>query len=1600
MPINPLNMSEIKYEQRDLFLDVRLVSIGINDTQNRDESGFIEADDFTGKSSFNVGFFKDGTGFGITNINISINPSLQPIVDIEFKDLYGKTVFNQEDLVGTNSEKINYKALFAWPPPKFEFTFKGYLGQPITWILNMKSTSTTYNSEDGSYTIKAVFIPNQWGMFADIPFLYLYAAKKLRADALNSKKSSPEINNTDDYKRKTQSIIDLMFSGKKVEKIRQQKTKEYDKIVSSLNSLKIDPIGAIIAGNISIKENNVINSKVPNRGGIEKFLDITIKLPKDDIYKQEEFEIISYLKALPTEERQLENIRIKAATVEKPSEKTLSKDTLKSNANILNGIIDSNLELIENAINAILFSKNEEEIKKLTISEIFSQIAKDAAYIMGYILDAGEQGYLNNIEERTKDEEVENIIGLYYPMKFETIKGEGDTEDIQKQVPVKGYGTEEFEKSFINDFITAITYGISESKKLQNQADNLGDNKIKHRINNIELISENPFTNIIDWKEIASIIMKRASVAGYITQSADPNNPGDYKDYSFSNPTAFTVGRQNGAEEMRQLADNDLTNIEDSFLNSLEPEALEELKGFCSFWLNLISDADGEECDGISFFNLKWFGGNAPLSGFDEYSLNRKIIIMNPGIARLASNSSTLDLINRRWSEGKKIFSYGSDVATALEQQGVLNIFKNEIDLTSGKGALYRDAGFKAYTVEQYLEKFIGPNYIFNGRSTAQAKNGVPFVRPTLNATFSFYDTLSYVIHYNGLCFVHSVSSNYDSTDVTASDVAEVIFNPIAAIQAAYDVAVDGLSKYEWLVFSDLKDIETINELKPASNQSDGELRNLKEAEKTESVEAYKPQGIISIDSYEVYEDLENPAGGKKVSPSVNFLNETSSTTQQLLDYNWCKSQLTLPAPNNIVIIGKFDVLFQQMPAVRRGDLIGDISFTKKLVGSSEDITYESYLTQISNSIFGTAPIDKSKTIDVNQNQISFVPYGQTWDDLDDSTPTGNFFDTNQYAISTRVFLRQFCYQLLAKINKIEDENNALFGQILGKAGDSEDLIYQQMHNLFHQWHILSMQDSKRVNQPGNPSVLTPNLANKLQEIYSKNNKSLKVDKINLNNGKDVGGGFRYDYPLQIMKTDGEPIINVADSIINLDHLYQAKADTTVLNMFQQLTSKNNFTFFPIPGNSNFFNIKEIFSPESRIYNPPIGNYFQILFQPTPESRTLTAVESIPISLKKNMDNFVVEAFPVSFGDPTNNIIKSINLSTDEDKVSAESIVSLQKIVDNDNSNKTVSKDCSTLSILEGRSYTAKLDTMGNAQISPMQFFYLQNNRIFSGLYQIKKVEHTITPNDMITSFEGIKISYGNNTYGGIHPVTLQDYRDAVKIYKEAPMEKSVSFSGYGNYESTTAASNPPVNYSNPTSTIQNALNSNGVVYNPPLNSSSMKEVLKSAGYQENSFEFIIAMAIGAKEGYKKGSNNRPSRNNNPGNLAGSNFKSIDSNVQLEPPNSKGERKFAKFSKPEYGAKALIETKVKKWANGDYVGTVVNGPSKSSDEYRKKWNVPDSLKGIANKKVPLTIEQFFYIYAPPSDGNDTEHYIESVVNSLKKSFSNISRLSKMKDFLK
>jgi len=1361
MPIIQVEELDLNINSRDLFLDVKLVSIDINDAFGRDESsGFINENDFTGKQTFNIGFFKEGAGFGITNIKITTNTSLQPLAEIEFKDLYGKTVF------GENDDNINYKALFAWPPPKFELTFKGYLGKPVTWIISMKSISTSYNPQDGSYIIKTVFVPNQWGMFGDIPFLYLLAAKKLRADALGLRRSSGQQMNEDEYKRKSQSIIDLMYIGKKIENKKEQKTKEYDKIVESLSSLKRDPLGGIIGGFLSIGGDSEIKSEVSDKGEIIGFEKLKVKLPPDKVYEGSEEDIMLYLRTLPLHYRNIENYRIKIATLggndgllttSNPNDSQIQK--LKETSKLLDGKIDKNLELIKTAIKAKIFLNNSEEIKKLTISEIFNQISKDTAYIMGYILDAGEQGYFNHQKEREEAEKNNKIIGLYYPLQFEPTSQDEENKDSSIQVPAKGYGTEEFEKAFIENFITAISYGITQNRVLQEENDNPIDDKIIHRVNNIELISKNPFLNKTDWKEIASIIMKRAGIAGYLTQSDDPNNPGDYGD----DYLLFPSGRANSPEQIRQLAKNDVNNITTQILSQLDNESLEELKDFCIFWMNAISDTTGNTSNDVAFSDLKWFGGNAKLSGEDEYSLNRKIVILNPGISSLANNSSTLKLISSKWSVSNRIFSANSDVALLLKQQGVLNTSKNEIDLTSGKGALYKDAGFKAYTIEQYLEKFIGPNYIFNGRSTAQAKNGVSALKPTLNSTSSFYDTKSFIIHYNGLCFTHCVSDNLSSviSEVTNTNIGTTYVNLLTGdafsnpIQT-FNTYTGGLSKYEWLIFSEKVDTQLINEFQPTINKTDSELNNLSEEKKQESAESLKPKGIVKITSLTVPVNNSEPQGEKKIHPGIDFIN-LYANSNQLLDFNWCKSQKILPGKRNVVIENKTDVLNKPIPAVLRQDLTGNINFNR--------------------TIIDTPTVDYKK-INIKENQISLVAYAQTWSDLDDPTPTGGLFDDNDFSLSSRVFLRQFCSDLKNSIFKIQDETNRVFSQILGKGGDYQDLMYQQMNTLFHQWQTLAAPKGTRLNQPNNPSTLSPNVANVLQDIFSKTHNSKCSDIPKINNGQDEGGGFRYDYPLQKI---GDTKINVADSLINIESLYNANASTTVLNIYQQLCEKNNFMFFPIAGNAKYCSINDIFKPYSNFNNPSIGNFFQVLFQPTPENRAFnTSNEKIS---KIDREKFTVDAFGVTFGSVKNKIITNVTFETDESKVNAESIVNLQRIVDNENNNKSVTTDCSLLSVYEGRSYTAKLETLGNAQISPLQYFYIKNNSIFDGLYQISKVNHNITPNDMETDFEGVRLRCTSSGYGGVVPFTLQDYKNAVNVIKEAPLESDISKQDVSKFE-------------------------------------------------------------------------------------------------------------------------------------------------------------------------------------------------------------------------
>lgn len=1370
MPVIPENIADLQFDERDLYLDVRLTTISNEGAVVTDpDTGFISSvEDFTGLPTFKTGFFRRQIGFGITNVKIETNTSLQPIVEIEFKDLFGKTVFGET--YDVDADGVNYAALFQWPPPKFVFTFKGYLGAPVTWLLNMKTTSTQYNSDDGSYTIKATFVPNQWGMFADIPFLYLYAAKKLRADRLDTSIGK----DSKTYIEATESIIDLMYIGKTIEVETSNLTKEYDEIVAKLQLLKRDPIQGVVSGELTFNTDggeNVISSKVPGRGEIPDFVPIKLTKPKDNAYTEDDEILIPALKNLSPSLRNIENWKVKIASTPGSNvigfgSNKLPKfgstvtpadiDRLKTESRKLNPIIDSNLEIIDNAIKANLYKENKDELKKLTISEVFSRIARDTAYIMGYIIDAGEQGYLNNVDERNEAEENETI-GRYYPMIFD--KPKDGTKDLGNQIPAKGLGTENFEKKFVNDFITAISFGIAENRALQKEADTGADKTIKHIINNMEIGTDNPYIGQDDWSMIASIMVKRAGIAGFLTQSFNPALPGNLEP---NGDTQFYFGdykKNQDFDKIRSLASADLANITDVVLAQLDTEGLQKLKEFCIAIRGWIQSPNGE-LNATRMWN------------FGPSGIMRRGIVINPGLAALTTSA-----------QGKRIVNFLRDgfpdvrVITYSSMKSKLGSFydnkNNVINTTNALGTELKNAGVIMYTFEEVFGNLIGSEKAFFGQTTKQ-KNGEKgedgktrktYVSPTWGNGMDFKTSLGSWVGMNGVVFAHTAPPS----------------------TPAYGSLDEG-NFTEYVVFSDSGDVSRVSGalenpgLVPTATGDEEEEDEQKDNEPVEDEVAK----IITLDSSKVPEDPQKPDGTKVINSFLLFFNKRlagytggapgmlwgdssefagDGVRYSLYDYKKASSVDTRSAvdiyfrPNTFAWRQYFGPTGDKSD--RDGGAQGNwLNIEQKPVVIAPYAQYPS--RDETNQSF--TPIAGGLMVKENK-----APYGST---RNKNNPISKFNDEGDYSSMALTFLRKLALGLLPKIQKIQDEVDKVFGQILGKAGEHEDLIYKQMHTLFHQWQILGgKSDGSRINQQGDPATLTPNVAIEMQNIYGRQVPASKTPSSReRNNGSVLGGGFRYDYPLQAV---GASKIKVKDALISLAPLYSAKANTTTLNMFQQLCTKNNFMFFPICGNARYDKVTDIFEPHEMM-GPKIGNFFQVMFQPTPESRTLVANDTErKQSSVKDLRTFEVQAFPVAFGDPTNKIIKNVQVSTDENKVTAESIVNLQAIVDNENKNKTVTTDCSLLSVFEGRSYKAGVETIGNSQISPLQFFFLENHTIFTGLYQIIKVSHKITPNDMTTDLSGIKMRYGGNSYGGVLPITLQDFEDAAGISKEAPLEKA-----------------------------------------------------------------------------------------------------------------------------------------------------------------------------------------------------------------------------------
>lgn len=151
------------------------------DKKNKDYFTTEWSDYFT--SNAEQGSFFDPETFGISNIDVTHNASLTPIIKIEFIDVQGRTLLERGD-DPTNPYNIFYR----FPYPLFTLTIKGYFGKAIEYPLSMTKTSTTFDSSTGNYVIRAEFLSRTFSIYNNFLMVYAYAAPYMyeRTDAPKS----------------------------------------------------------------------------------------------------------------------------------------------------------------------------------------------------------------------------------------------------------------------------------------------------------------------------------------------------------------------------------------------------------------------------------------------------------------------------------------------------------------------------------------------------------------------------------------------------------------------------------------------------------------------------------------------------------------------------------------------------------------------------------------------------------------------------------------------------------------------------------------------------------------------------------------------------------------------------------------------------------------------------------------------------------------------------------------------------------------------------------------------------------------------------------------------------------------------------------------------------------------------------------------------------------------------------------------------------------------------------------------------------------------------------------------------------------------------
>lgn len=234
----------------------------------------------------------------------------------------------------------------------------------------------------------------------------------------------------------------------------------------------------------------------------------------------------------------------------------------------------------------------------------------------------------------------------------------------------------------------------------------------------------------------------------------------------------------------------------------------------------------------------------------------------------------------------------------------------------------------------------------------------------------------------------------------------------------------------------------------------------------------------------------------------------------------------------------------------------------------------------------------------------------------------------------------------------------------------------------------------------------------------------------------------------------GDKVIIDIRPLIDLSQDY----DVSVYSVMSKILALNGFEFFPLQNFINFEqeewanSFKTYGSSRNLIKNQTpryvcmyIGGTSSQLGDPLSgyDDDGFDSEAALLRSKDYNVDN--VKGFKVHFAKQNQSMFTSIQLDTNEHKETNESLAILSELAKDQSASSPVPKGQNLYSTYEQRSYSCSVEGLGNALIQPTQYFILENVPMFNGAYLILEVKHSIVPNTMKTNFMGVRVRTNSN---------------------------------------------------------------------------------------------------------------------------------------------------------------------------------------------------------------------------------------------------------------